>query len=71
MFEWLQDAWNFHVWAVIATVAALVAAISIWADWRRSQRKIIGQVSYMPWTAISMLSVGVTLLAGALAVKSG
>jgi hypothetical protein len=71
MQEWLQNEWDFHMWAVIAATGAVVAAISIWADWRRSKRKVVGQVSYMPWTAISMLAVGVTLLAAALAVKSG
>jgi hypothetical protein len=71
MLEWLQNEWDFHMWTVIAVGGAAVAAVSIWADWRRGRRKVVGQVSYMPWTAISMLAVGVTLLAAALAVKSG
>jgi hypothetical protein len=71
MFEWLAYEWNFHMWAVVACGAALITAISIWADWRRNRNRQIGQVSYMPWTGISMLAVGVTLLAAALAVKAG
>jgi hypothetical protein len=71
MLQWLKYEWDFHMWAVIAVAAALVAAISIWADWRRHKNRKIGRVSYMPWTGISMLAVGVTLLAAALAVKAG
>lgn len=71
MVEWLIYEWEYHVWAVVAVVASAIAAISIWADWRRQKRKTIGQVSYVPWTGISMLAVGVTLIAAALAVKMG
>jgi hypothetical protein len=42
MQEWLQNEWDFHMWAVIAATGAVVAAISIWADWRRSKRKVVG-----------------------------
>lgn len=71
MIEWLIYEWEYHVWAVVAVAAAAIAAISIWADWRRQKRKTIGKVSYVPWTGISMLAVGVTLIAAALAVKMG
>ncbi|MGL5840045.1 MAG: hypothetical protein ACRCY3_16250 [Sphingorhabdus sp.] len=59
------------MWAVVSASAGAIAGISIWSDWRRQKRKRIGQVGYMPWTAISMLAIGVTLLAAALAVKTG
>jgi hypothetical protein len=71
MFEWLAYEWDFHMWTVLAVVGAMIAAISIWADWHRQKKKRIGVVSYMPWTGISMLAIGVTLLSAALAVKSG
>jgi hypothetical protein len=71
MLEWLQHVWDFHMWAVVATVGAVASAISILADWQRGKRRVVGQVSYMPWTAISMLAIGVTLLAVASLVKLG
>jgi hypothetical protein len=71
MLDWLKHEWDFHMWTVIAITAALTAAISIWADWRRNNRRAVGQISYMPWTSISLLSVGIALLAAALAIKSG
>lgn len=71
MIDWLRYEWDFHMWAVVAVVAGLTAAISIWADWRRQRRRKIGEVSYIPWTAISMLAVGTTLLSAAMAVKYG
>jgi hypothetical protein len=71
MLEWIIDNWNFHVWRIVAIAGALVAAISIFADWRRQKRKSIENVGFMPWTAISMLAIGVTLLSAALAVKAG
>lgn len=70
MIEWLRYEWDFHMWAVIAVSAAMVAAFSIWADWRRQRRRVIGKVGYMPWTGISMLAIGVVLIAAALAVKT-
>ncbi len=59
------------MWAVVAVASAVTAAFSIWADWRAQKRRVIGQVGYIPWTAISMLAIGTTLLATALAVKAG
>lgn len=71
MIDWLANEWDYHMWVVVAVAAAAVAAISIFADWRRNKRKTIGQVGYMPWTGISMLAVGTTLIAAALALKIG
>ncbi len=71
MLDWLLYEWDFHMWAVIAVVSAVLAAISIFADWRRNKRTTIGKVSYIPWTGISMLAVGTTLIAAALAFKAG
>ncbi len=71
MIAWLLYEWDFDMWTIVAVIAAAVAAISIWADWRRQRRKRIGEVSFIPWTAISMLAIGTTLIAAAFAVKSG
>jgi hypothetical protein len=71
MLEWLLYEWDYHMWAVIAAASAMVAAISIFADWHRNKRTAIGKVSYIPWTGISMLAVGTTLIAAALAFKAG
>ena len=71
MLQWLAHEWDFHMWTVIAAAAAMVAAVSIFADWKRTKRKTIGKVSYIPWTGISMLAVGTTLIAAALAFKAG
>lgn len=71
MIDWLANEWDYHMWAVVAIASAVTAAVSIFADWRRNKRKAIGNVSHIPWTGISMLAVGTTLIAAALALKIG
>lgn len=71
MSEFLLQAWDFHIWALIAPIAALVALASIIADRRRQRRTRIEQVGFMPWTGISVAAVLVTLVSLALAIKAG
>lgn len=71
MLDYLQQLWDFHIWVVIAALGALTAAFSIWADRRRSKRKQMERIGYIPWTGISMLAIGVTLISLALALKAG
>jgi hypothetical protein len=57
-------------WELIAAVSVLTVVISGFADRRRSKRKDINQVGFMPWTAITVFAVMAALLAAALAIKS-
>jgi hypothetical protein len=57
-------------WELIAAVSVLAIVISGFADRRRSKRKDINQVGFMPWTAITVFAVMAVLLATALAIKS-
>jgi hypothetical protein len=49
----------------------LLAVVSIVADRRRQRRTRIERVGFMPWTAISLFSIGLTLISVALAIKQG
>lgn len=70
--DWFDENWlEFHLWVVVAGVAAIVAVVSIFADRRRHKRKSFDDVGFMPWTGISVAAMMVTLLAAALAVKGG
>jgi hypothetical protein len=71
MIDYLQQAWDFHTWSVIAVLAALVTMISVFADRRRHRRKIIEAVGFMPWTGISVMATLVTVISLALALKQG
>ena len=51
--------------------AAMLSAVSIFADRRRQKRTQIERVGFMPWTGISILAIMVTLLSTALAIKAG
>jgi hypothetical protein len=57
-------------WELIAAASVLTVMISGFADRRRSKRKDINQVGFMPWTAITVFAVMAVLLATALAIKS-
>jgi hypothetical protein len=63
--------WDFHMWSVIAALAALLALVSILADRRRSRRIVIENVGFMPWTGISVMATLVTVMSVALAIKAG
>ena len=71
MQDYLTALWVFHIWTVIAVAAAILSAISIFADRRRHRRTRIEQVGFMPWTGISVFAIMVTLMATALAIKTG
>jgi hypothetical protein len=71
MQEFLIQLWDFHMWTVVAVGGAALSGISIVADRRRHRRTNIERVGFMPWTGISVLSIMVTLLSTALAIKAG
>jgi heme A synthase len=65
------EYWSDHILIGIAIVAACLLMVSVYADRRRHRRKDINAVGFMPWTGITVACVLVTLVAGALAYKSG
>jgi hypothetical protein len=71
MQEYLSQLWDFHMWTVVAVAGAILSGISIVADRRRHRRTNIERVGFMPWTGLSVLSIMVTLLSTALAIKAG
>ena len=71
MQDYLAELWAFHIWTVIAIAGAILSAVSIFADRRRHRRTRIEQVGFMPWTGISVFAIMVTLMATALAIKTG
>jgi hypothetical protein len=71
MLPELMRYWDFHMWSVIAALAAMLALISILADRRRSKRIVIENVGFMPWTGISVMATLVTVISVALAIKAG
>ena len=60
-----------NIWNVISALAAALAGFSILADRRRAGRTDIDRVGFMPWTAITVMSVLATVLSVALVIKSG
>jgi hypothetical protein len=70
MADFLTDIWTFHIWAVIAAFGALLTIVSIIADRRRGRRTVLDNVGFMPWTAISLFSIGLTMISIALAIKT-
>lgn len=71
MFDWLSENWNFHMWAVIAVLSAAAAAVFVFADRKRQKRARLDRVGFIPWTGLSVLAMGVTLISAVLAVKAG
>jgi len=54
-------------WMIFCGIAAIVAVISELANRRRSKRKDINKVGFMPWqtiTAMSLLTFGISLAFG-------
>lgn len=64
------DIWDDHFWAAIACCFAAIVMIGTWADRRRNNRKNIEKVGFMPWTAIIVFGVLVTVVSIALAIKN-
>ncbi len=50
-------------------LSGVLVAVSSVADRRRSRRSNIDDVGFMPWTAITVISVLATVVAAALALK--
>lgn len=63
------EYWADHMIMAVAIVAATCVLISIFADKRRQRRVSMDQVGFMPWTAITVFSVLVAVIATALAIK--
>lgn len=63
--------WTDHIWTIVAAGAAAVVLISSVADRRRQKRNNIEDVGFMPWTFMTILSMLLTVVAAALAIKSG
>ncbi len=59
------------MWAVIAVLSALAAVTFVLADRKRQKRERLDQVGFVPWTGLSVLAMGITLIAAVLAVKAG
>ncbi len=55
------------LWMAIGVVSATIALISEMANRRRSKRKDIERVGFMPWptiTAMSLLTLGISIAFG-------
>jgi hypothetical protein len=63
--------WSNHFWTAMAVLSAVIVVVSSLADRRRYRRSNIEAVGFMPWTAITVMSVLATVLSIALAIKSG
>lgn len=60
--------WN--IWAQVALVALVIAIASGVADRMRLKRANLDAVGFMPWTAISALSLLVAVLCAAIAFSA-
>jgi hypothetical protein len=60
-----------HLWTGVAILSATIVLVSSLADRRRNRRRNIDAVGFMPWTAITVMSVLATVVAAALALKAG
>jgi len=54
---------------IAAGSALLVAAIATFAEWRRSRRRHLDRVGWMPWAFIQIIAFIGALAAAALALK--
>jgi hypothetical protein len=69
---WLDSLyWSNHFWAAIAVFSAFLVLWSSLADRRRHRRTNIDDVGFVPWTAITILSVLSTVIAAAFVIKGG
>lgn len=66
MLDWLVASDAGH-WTLLALVALGVAIVAWLGDWRRARRSMPDAVGCMPWTAVFMAALLVTVVAGALA----
>ena len=54
----------------IAIIAAMVIAVSAFADRRRASRNDLDRVGFMPWSVITVLATMVFAVFAGLAIKS-
>ena len=59
-----------NVFAWIAIIAAVVIAVSAFADRRRARRHDLDRVGFMPWSVITVLATIVFAVFTGLAIKS-
>ena len=65
------DSIYWNIWAQVALAALILAIVSGVADRVRLKRANLNAVGFMPWTAISALSLLFAVLAGAVAYSGG
>jgi hypothetical protein len=58
-----------HLWTSLSVLSGMIVLISSLADCRRSTRKNIEAVGFMPWTAITVFAVLSVVISAALAIK--
>jgi len=56
------------LWAT-AGGAVLVAVAAVLGEWRRSRRRDLNKVGWMPWTFIQVMALLTAMTAAALALK--
>lgn len=61
--------WNPFAWPLVGS--GVVALLALFADRRRTGRRRIDRVGFMPWGTISLAAIGATLILAALAIKAG
>lgn len=67
----MNTIWQDHFWTAVAIVSALFGAFCMVADYLRFRRRNLDKVGFMPWTGLSIFATLATVLAAALAIKSG
>jgi hypothetical protein len=70
MISILGDVYDNHFWEIAASCCAALVAVSAFADRRRNRRMHLEDVGFMPWTGITVMSVLLTVVAIAFAIKS-
>ncbi len=70
MLSIINDVLDNHFWEVAASCCAALVAISAFADRRRNRRMHLEDVGFMPWTGITVMSVLLTVVSIAFAIKS-
>lgn len=57
--------------AVVGISAAILFAVSEYAEWRRRNRKDVDRVGFMPWRGLGLASAATALFATALWIAQG
>lgn len=56
------------LWIGVGALVAVAAGSGL-ADWRRSRRRELDRVGWMPWTTIQVASILAAVITAALAIK--